>query len=221
MTFKNTLSGEELTHQEFVSFVWDEAERQYNEYHDSDWSNRTKEEQLQYYCNQYEHQLNDRNWVQITDGKFHVKIPNGELIVEAKGVTEEYPGVFISYDATGDETTSLLLACVEHDTVTNAIKTTTYDSIHDEPIGIFDFFNTESNVSENAKVLQVVDEALTKYGTNVISVDRDNETGEMIHVNLCFGNSSDIYMANVAHFDKCNLDTLEKELDERHVGHCW
>lgn len=64
MVFKNEISGERLTHEEFVSFVWEEAERQFNECNaDENWCNLTKEEQISMYCQQYEHQLNSRDWV--------------------------------------------------------------------------------------------------------------------------------------------------------------
>lgn len=76
-------------------------------------------------------------------------------------------------------------------------------------------------MNENKKVLSVIDEALKEYGSDILSVDRDSEDGKMIHVNLCGGNWSDAYMLNVAHFNKCNIKELEKELDKRHVGHCW
>ena len=63
MLFKNLVSGEELSHVEFVRFVWDETERQFNECHDDeDWCNLTKDEQIELYCSQYEHQLSERDW---------------------------------------------------------------------------------------------------------------------------------------------------------------
>lgn len=64
MKFKNEASEEILSHEEFVSFVWEEAERQFVELHEGEhWCNLTKEEQIAIYCEQYEHQLNDRDWV--------------------------------------------------------------------------------------------------------------------------------------------------------------
>lgn len=64
MKFKNITTGEKLAHIEFVSFIWEEAERQFEECHDNElWCNLTKEEQLRQYCEQFEHQINDRDWV--------------------------------------------------------------------------------------------------------------------------------------------------------------
>lgn len=63
INFINTLTNEILSHIEFVSFVWDEAERQFNDCHnDTQWTNLTKKEQIEQYCYQYEHQLSDMNW---------------------------------------------------------------------------------------------------------------------------------------------------------------
>ena len=65
MKFKNMITGEELSHEEFVSFVWEEAERQFTEFHDDEmWSDLNKEEQIAVYCEQLEHQLKEREWVQ-------------------------------------------------------------------------------------------------------------------------------------------------------------
>jgi len=62
MLFRNVWSGETLTHIEFVTFVWEEAERQFNDCHDDEnWCDLTKQEQLAIYCDQYEHQL-DGDW---------------------------------------------------------------------------------------------------------------------------------------------------------------
>lgn len=74
---------------------------------------------------------------------------------------------------------------------------------------------------ENEKVLKVVDEALTKYGTDVLSVDVNNENYEMIDINLCSRHSSDVYFASVARYHMCDIPELEQELDKRNVGHCW
>lgn len=63
MYYRNEISGEELSHLDFVVFVWSEAERQFNECNpDENWCDLTKTEQLEIYCEQLEHQLNDRNW---------------------------------------------------------------------------------------------------------------------------------------------------------------
>lgn len=71
---------------------------------------------------------------------------------------------------------------------------------------------------EKQKVLTVVDEALEKYDADVLSVDRN---GDMIDVNICTSRASDYYMLSVARYNKCNIKSLEKELDKRSVGHCW
>lgn len=50
-------------HVEFVSFVWEEAEKQFNKCHDEiKWCDLTKEEQIEVYCEQYEHQIINRKW---------------------------------------------------------------------------------------------------------------------------------------------------------------
>ena len=66
--FKNKLSGEESNHIEFVTFVWEEAERQFDECHDDiKWYNLTKLQQIEQYCYQYEHQINDMDWGNYPD----------------------------------------------------------------------------------------------------------------------------------------------------------
>ena len=75
----------------------------------------------------------------------------------------------------------------------------------------------ESSLAENQKVLDVVDEALKQYGTDIVSVDMEDN---MIHVNLCSVNWSDAYMRSVARFALCNPLKLVEELDKRNVGHC-
>ena len=63
MYFKNKLSGETLSKDEFAAFVREEAERQYEDCHeDSLWSDLSKEEQQAIVEDQYEHQLRDRDW---------------------------------------------------------------------------------------------------------------------------------------------------------------
>lgn len=74
-------------------------------------------------------------------------------------------------------------------------------------------------MNENLKVLTVVDEALKQYGINVLSVDLNDDN--MIDINICGQHWSDSFMNNVAHYEKCNIVELEKELDNRNVGHCW
>ena len=58
MKFKNRITNELITHVEFVSMVWEETERQFNDLHDECWCNLTQDEQIKLYCEQYEHQLN-------------------------------------------------------------------------------------------------------------------------------------------------------------------
>lgn len=63
MCFKNEISGEVLSHKEFVLFVWSEAKRQFTECHnDENWCDLTQDEQILIYCEQYEHQVNSRDW---------------------------------------------------------------------------------------------------------------------------------------------------------------
>ena len=69
--------------------------------------------------------------------KFKVKIPNGYLMVEEKGIECEYPGVFISFSEDGEEfDVSKIIACVEYDNVDEEIKTETYSEDHDYPNNI-------------------------------------------------------------------------------------
>lgn len=71
------------------------------------------------------------------DNKFKVKIPNGYLMVEAKGTVDEYPGVFISFSRDGKEyDVSNIIACVEYDTYDKEIKTETYRKDFEEPTRI-------------------------------------------------------------------------------------
>lgn len=63
MVFINLESGDVLSHAEFVAFVWDEAERQFNECHDDEnWCDLSRDEQIEIYCEQYDHQLIDNGW---------------------------------------------------------------------------------------------------------------------------------------------------------------
>ena len=63
MMFVNAITGEELSYIDFVTFVWEEAERQFNDCHeDKSWCDLTNEEQIEQYCYQMGHQLYDRNW---------------------------------------------------------------------------------------------------------------------------------------------------------------
>lgn len=69
--------------------------------------------------------------------KFKVKIPNGYLMVEEKGIECEYPGVYISFLKDGKEyDVSKIIACVEYDSCSEEIKTETYRKGFDEPHNI-------------------------------------------------------------------------------------
>lgn len=72
---------------------------------------------------------------------------------------------------------------------------------------------------ETDKVLRSVESTIAMYGSDVVSVDK-NEDG-MLDINLCGLNWSDQYEGSVARFDKCDIKKLERELDKRNVGHCW
>lgn len=70
MRFRNKISDEILTHYMFTCFVWEETERQFKDFNKSvNWCDLTKDEQIWLYCQQYEHQLNDRDWEMICDEK--------------------------------------------------------------------------------------------------------------------------------------------------------
>ena len=67
-------------------------------------------------------------------GRFRVKTPKGYLMVEAKGVEEEYPGVFISFSEDGKTyDVSNMIACVEYLTGDDEISTETYVKDMEEP----------------------------------------------------------------------------------------
>ena len=78
--------------------------------------------------------------------------------------------------------------------------------------------NTEKEL-ENWKVLKVVDEALSTYGKDIVSVDR-SEDDIMVDVNLCYPNNSTAYMTSVAKLARCDYAALIKELNKRGVGCC-
>lgn len=66
--------------------------------------------------------------------RFKVKIPNGYLMVEEKGVENEYPGVIISFSQDGKELdANNIIACVEYDSSSEEIKTETYRKDFEEP----------------------------------------------------------------------------------------
>lgn len=75
--------------------------------------------------------------------KFKVKTPIGYLMVEAKGVEDEYPGVYVSFSKDGkDYDVSNMVACIEYDTgceyedeedAQNGLLIETYMPVRDDP----------------------------------------------------------------------------------------
>lgn len=66
--------------------------------------------------------------------KFRVKIPGGYLMVEAKGVENEYPGVYISFSEDGKTyDVSNMVACVEYDSCSEEVRTATYRKGFENP----------------------------------------------------------------------------------------
>ena len=55
---------------DFITLVFDEAERQC---HDNLWCNLTKEEQIELFCEQFEHQLKT-NWKEVSEVKRYERI---------------------------------------------------------------------------------------------------------------------------------------------------
>lgn len=80
--------------------------------------------------------------------------------------------------------------------------------------------STKKQVSATQKVINALDEALLNYGTDVVSVDRNEETG-MMDINQCHSSWSDVITSKIADSDDIDFEELEKACDERHVGHCW
>lgn len=101
MEFKNRMSDTVLNHEEFVEFVWDEAEKQFNELNENEnWANLTRTEQYHHYCQQYEHQINDNDWEEIIEpSNKKIKIDLGYAVLTAeKGIDEDYKEVFIGLE---------------------------------------------------------------------------------------------------------------------------
>lgn len=64
--FVNGFTGETLSHKDFVTFIWDEAQRQFEDNNtDENWADLTMSEQIEIYCDQYEYQLECMNWAQV------------------------------------------------------------------------------------------------------------------------------------------------------------
>ncbi len=101
MEFKNRISDMVLNHEEFVEFVWDEAEKQFNELNENEnWANLTRTEQYHHYCQQYEHQINDNDWEEIIEpSNEKMKIDLGYAVLTAeKGIDEDYKEVFVGLE---------------------------------------------------------------------------------------------------------------------------
>ena len=77
---------------------------------------------------------------------------------------------------------------------------------------------TTEEMNANEKVLKVVDEALRKYGSDMISVD---ENEGMLDVYIVTSENSTPYMCAIAPFRMANITELERELNKRNVSHCW
>ena len=68
---------------------------------------------------------------------FKVETPMGFLMVEEKGVFNEYPGVFISFSKDGKAyDVSQMIACVEYITGEHEIHTETYIKEREDPVDI-------------------------------------------------------------------------------------
>ncbi len=69
-----------------------------------------------------------------------IKVPTGYIIIEQKGVEEEYPGCYISFSKDGS-TSDDMVACVEYDTTKDdgSILIETYIVEQDEPNHIIDW----------------------------------------------------------------------------------
>lgn len=76
----------------------------------------------------------------------------------------------------------------------------------------------QNELDANEKVLKVVDDALKKHGSDMISVD---ENEGMLDVYIVTSENSTPYMCAIAPFRRANIKDLEKELNKRHVSHCW
>lgn len=64
-----------------------------------------------------------------------------------------------------------------------------------------------------------VDEALRVYGTDIVSVDYNEET-QMVDINQCHGAWSDVIFKNVIPVTKLDMRVLLPALGRRSVGYC-
>ena len=105
MYFRNNISGEVLTLKEFVTFIWDEAERQFENNKGELWCNLTREEQVSAYCDQYEHQIKSKNYVQLQEREKLLSAEGNVLIVNMEGgclradksQDPDYPGIDVEF----------------------------------------------------------------------------------------------------------------------------
>ena len=100
--FKNKITGEKIVLEDFVEFVWEEAERQFNECHENgNWCDLTRGEQIHTYCEQYMHQLNNGDWCQEDkreqENKIRLDLGFATLVVE-KGVDPNFKEVFVGLE---------------------------------------------------------------------------------------------------------------------------
>ena len=65
MQYKNNVTGEILTQQEFELLLWDEAERQFTDCENENWANLTKREQIELYCEQKQRQM-ETDWQELS-----------------------------------------------------------------------------------------------------------------------------------------------------------
>lgn len=76
----------------------------------------------------------------------------------------------------------------------------------------------EENMSDNEKVLSIVDAALELYGSSELSVDKTDDG--MIDVNVVERHcDAQPYFSAVARYDHCDVERLKEELDSRCVGY--
>lgn len=95
------------------------------------------------------------------------------------------------------------------------------------PVGEMEYISDSDEIdAENCcfddtwTVIEATREALVCYGSDIVSVDR-NELSGMIDINECHHSWSDCIQSNVADADNVNFELLESELNKLHVGHCW
>lgn len=73
-------------------------------------------------------------------------------------------------------------------------------------------------MSDNEKVLSIVDAALELYGSSELSVDKTDDG--MIDVNVVERHcDTQPYFSAVARYDHCDAESLKEELDSRCVAY--